>query len=126
MPHLRLTYLLPPDLEDALVADLFQAGTLGVQSAPGLDGRLHLTAWFPEGASPELDIEGWRIRGVEATGREVQPDTDWLALWREKAQPFPEWEHWQKNYRDFLEKVRNLSDEELAKPANQELLWSAD
>ncbi|MEA2693414.1 MAG: ribosomal protein methyltransferase [Acidobacteriota bacterium] len=88
MPHLRLTYLLPPDLEDALVADLFEAGTLGVQSTPAADGRLHLTAWFPEGASPEIDLEGWRTRGVEALGGEVQPDTDWLALWREKAQPF--------------------------------------
>ncbi len=46
-------------------------------------------------------------------------------LW-EKAQPFPEWEQWQKNYRGFLEKVRDLSDEELAKPENQELIWSAD
>jgi len=89
MPHLLLTYLLPPDLEDALVADLFEAGTLGVQSAPAADGRLLLSAWFPEGASPEIDSESWRSRGVEAVGREVQPDTDWLALWREKAQPFP-------------------------------------
>jgi ribosomal protein L11 methyltransferase len=89
MPHLRLTYLLPPDLEDALVADLFEAGTLGVQAAAGLDGRLRLDAWFPEGAAPAIDVDGWRCRGVEAVGEEVQPDTDWLALWREKAQPFP-------------------------------------
>ena len=89
MPHLRLTYLLPPDLEDALVAELFEAGTLGVQSTPAADGRLYLTAWFPEAAAPEIDLDGWRARGVEAMGGEVQPDTDWLALWREKAQPFP-------------------------------------
>ncbi|WP_338871079.1 hypothetical protein [Myxococcus stipitatus] len=46
-------------------------------------------------------------------------------LW-EKAQPFPGWEQWQKNYCDLLRKVRDLSDEELARPENQELLWSAD
>ncbi len=46
-------------------------------------------------------------------------------LW-EKATPFPDWEHWQRNYRDILVKVRDLSDEELAKPENQEQLWSAD
>ncbi|AGC42120.1 hypothetical protein MYSTI_00771 [Myxococcus stipitatus DSM 14675] len=46
-------------------------------------------------------------------------------LW-EKAQPFPGWEQWQANYRDMLLKVRGLSDEELATPENQELLWSAD
>jgi ribosomal protein L11 methyltransferase len=89
MPHLRIAYLLPPDLEDALVADLFAAGTLGVQSAPGPGGRLLLSAWFPEDASPEVDDGLWKAQGVEAVGREVLPDTDWLALWREKAQPFP-------------------------------------
>lgn len=89
MPHLRLSYLLPPDQEDALVADLFAAGTLGVQAVPGAEGRLRLEAWFPEGAPPELDLDSWRSRGVEALGPEVQPDTDWLAIWREKAQPFP-------------------------------------
>ncbi len=46
-------------------------------------------------------------------------------LWK-KANSFPEWEQWQKNYRDLLLKVRALSDEELARPENQELLWSAD
>jgi ribosomal protein L11 methyltransferase len=89
MPHLHLTYLLPPDVEDALVADLFEAGTLGVQTTPAADGRLRLSAWFLEGASPEIDGDAWRARGVEAVGREIEPDVDWLALWREKAQPFP-------------------------------------
>lgn len=46
-------------------------------------------------------------------------------LW-EKARSFPEWEQWQQNYRDLLVRVRDLSDEELARPENQELLWSAD
>ncbi len=46
-------------------------------------------------------------------------------LW-EKANLFPEWEHWQKNYRDLLVKVRDFSDAELAQPENQQLLWSAD
>ncbi len=60
-----------------------------MQSTPAADGRLLLSAWFLEGASPEIDGEAWRTRGVEAVGREIQPDVDWLALWREKAQPFP-------------------------------------
>jgi 5-methylcytosine-specific restriction enzyme B len=46
-------------------------------------------------------------------------------LWR-TAIPFADWEHWQKNYRELLVKIRNLSDDELARPKNQELLWSAD
>src|SRR5262249_37660328 len=62
MPHLRLAYLLPPDLEDPFVADLFAAGTLGVQAVAQGDGRLLLSAWFPVGADPELDNLGgaWR------------------------------------------------------------------
>jgi ribosomal protein L11 methyltransferase len=88
MPHLRLTYLLPPDLEDAFVADLFAAGTLGVEAKVGQGGRLQLAAWFPAGPAPELDEAAWRARGVLPAGREIEPDTDWLALWRERAQPF--------------------------------------
>ncbi|HYO52847.1 hypothetical protein, partial [Archangium sp.] len=55
----------------------------------------------------------------------VLSDAQVKEFW-EKANPFPEWEHWQQNYRDILVKVRELSDEELARPENQELLWSAD
>ena len=90
MPHLRLTYLLPADLEDPFVADLFAAGTLGIQSVAGADGRLRLSAWFPEDATPDLEAlgGGWQARGVDAAGREIEPDTDWLALYRERAQPF--------------------------------------
>ncbi|WP_342378542.1 ATP-binding protein [Myxococcus stipitatus] len=46
-------------------------------------------------------------------------------LW-EKAQPFPGWEQWQKNYCNLLMLIRGLSDAELARPENQELLWSAN
>ncbi|MCY1079690.1 McrB family protein [Archangium lansingense] len=52
-------------------------------------------------------------------------DAQVTELWR-KAYPFSEWEHWQKNYRDLLMKVRDLSDTELAQPENQQLIWSAD
>src|SRR4051794_11225121 len=71
MPHLRLAYLLPPDLEDPFVADLFAAGTLGVQAVAGADGRLRLSAWFPLGTDPELGDawDDWAARGVEAAGR---------------------------------------------------------
>jgi MoxR-like ATPase len=55
----------------------------------------------------------------------VLDDAKVKELW-EKANLFPEWEHWQKNYRDLLVKVRDFSDAELAQPENQQLLWSAD
>jgi ribosomal protein L11 methyltransferase len=83
MPHLRRLYALPPDLEESAVARLWMAGTLGVQSATGADGRLRLEAWFPLDA-PLAEI----IPGVELESEETVPDADWFATWRERAVPF--------------------------------------
>jgi ribosomal protein L11 methyltransferase len=84
MPHLRRIYALPPDLEESAVALLWMAGTLGVQSTTGADGRLRLEAWFPlEADPPEV------LPGVELEREETVPDADWFAVWRERAQPFP-------------------------------------
>jgi ribosomal protein L11 methyltransferase len=84
MPHLRRVYLLPPQLEDDLVAGLWQAGTLGAQSSTLPDGRLRLEAWFPLETGPvQVGTE------VELAVEEVVPDTDWFAAWRERARPFP-------------------------------------
>jgi 5-methylcytosine-specific restriction protein B len=63
------------------------------------------------------------------SGRREEPsvltDAQVKELWT-KASPFPEWELWQTSYREFLATIQGLSDEELAKPQNQKLLWSAD
>jgi ribosomal protein L11 methyltransferase len=80
MPYLRRTYQLPAELEEVVLADLWAAGTLGVQSTLG-----GLEAWFPEGSNPELPLRP----GVEAGPWEPVPDLDWLAGYRELAQPFP-------------------------------------
>lgn len=84
MPHLRRVYLLPCRLEDDLVADLWQAGTLGAQSSALADGRLRLEAWFPLQAPP-IQVG----TGVEFAAEEIVPDADWFATWREQARPFP-------------------------------------
>lgn len=84
MPHLRRIYLLPPDLEESAVALLWMAGTVGVQSSTGPDGRLRLEAWFPVDAPPAEEM----LPGVELEAEEPVPDVDWFAPWREKAQPF--------------------------------------
>jgi ribosomal protein L11 methyltransferase len=85
VPHLRRIYALPPDLEEAAIAVLWMAGTLGVQSATTADGRLRLEAWFPFDTEP---IE-MMLPGVELEVEETVPDADWFATWRERAQPFP-------------------------------------
>ncbi len=84
MPHLRRIYLLPPGLEENLVAELWQAGTLGAQSAAAPGGRLRLEAWFPLEAMP-LQVGA----GIELETEEIVPDADWFAVWREQARPFP-------------------------------------
>lgn len=85
MPYRRLSFHLPPDLEDALVGELWLAGTQGVQSLPGDDGRLRVEAYFPAGTE-ELGLE--LPAGVVLAADEVLADEDWFAGWRERARPF--------------------------------------
>ncbi len=85
MPYLRRYYHLPPELEEDVLVDLWSAGTLGVQSTTGPDGEVVLEAWFPEGDEPAMPERD----GVRAGIRDAVPDADWLAGYRELAQPFP-------------------------------------
>jgi ribosomal protein L11 methyltransferase len=110
LPHLRRFYLLPPDLEDLAVADLWEAGTLGVQSTTLADGRTRLEAWFPLDAGPaEMGP------GVEMEGEDTVPDSDWFATWREKARPF-------SVGRSLFVDPREPDDEPVAVPEGRRLL----
>jgi len=85
MPYLRRYYHVPAELEDIVLADLWEAGTLGVQSVAGADGEIRLEAWFPEGGEPELPSRP----GVRPGGADTVADLDWLAGYRAQATPFP-------------------------------------
>ncbi len=85
MPYLRRYYHLPPELEEDVLVDLWSAGTLGVQTTTGPDGEVVLEAWFPEGDEPAVPERD----GVRVGIRDAVPDLDWLAGYRELAQPFP-------------------------------------
>src|SRR5437016_8257834 len=98
MPYLRRVFRLPAELEEVLVAELWEAGTLGTETATEADpaGRVRLTAWFaaagppapaarpaePEAAPAVPDL-------VELLSEEVLPDADWMADYRRRAVPFP-------------------------------------
>ncbi|MFY9824924.1 MAG: 50S ribosomal protein L11 methyltransferase [Thermoanaerobaculia bacterium] len=84
MPYRQLLFLLPPDLEDALVSELWLAGTQGIQALPEGD-RLRVEAYFPAG---EDDLGIALPAGVEWTADAVLEDADWFAGWRERARPF--------------------------------------
>ena len=65
------------------MAHLSAAGTLGAEVRPGADGRVRLEAWFAPDAAPVALLPDTQLLGEEAV-----PDADWLAGWREAAQPF--------------------------------------
>jgi ribosomal protein L11 methylase PrmA len=86
MPYLRRVYRLPAELEESLVADLWQAGTLGVSTESEPDGRLRLTAWFaPEVPPPGIE----HVSRISHVSDDEPPDTDWMAEYRRRAVPFP-------------------------------------
>jgi ribosomal protein L11 methyltransferase len=85
MPYLRRFYHVPAELEDLVLADLWEAGTLGVQSVAGPGEVVRLEAWFPEGSKPQVTLRP----GVREGGEETVPDLDWLASYRAQATPFP-------------------------------------
>ena len=64
-------------LKDALIAELWERGTLGVveQDEPG--GRCRLRAYFDE----PFDASSWNGGWV------AEPETDWIAVSREGWQP---------------------------------------
>lgn len=84
MPYRRRFYHVPAELEEVVLADLWEAGTLGVQSVAGPDG-VRLEAWFPEGSGPQVTLRPGVREGMEDT----VPDLDWLASYRAQATPFP-------------------------------------
>ena len=67
------------------MAELWLAGTTGVQSLPAPGGQLRVEAYFAAGAEPDLDVPA----GVVLQSSEALPDADWLASYREQARPFP-------------------------------------
>jgi ribosomal protein L11 methyltransferase len=87
MSYLRRVYRLPAELEESLVADLWQAGTLGVSTESEPDGRLRLTAWFEPESPPPPGVEH-RFHISHISDDEL-PDTDWMAEYRRRALPFP-------------------------------------
>jgi ribosomal protein L11 methyltransferase len=89
MPYLRRTYRLAADLEDLLVADLWEAGTLGVSSESEPLGAVRLVAYFemPTAAAPLPPLPPLPP-GVELLSEDEMPEIDWMAEYRQKARPF--------------------------------------
>jgi ribosomal protein L11 methyltransferase len=91
MDYLCSVFLLPAgapvEVEEALIAELWMAGTLGVEYDGAVEGRVRLRAYFPyrEGTVAMMPAAE---NGVESLGEEVVAERDWLAVYREGAQPF--------------------------------------
>lgn len=103
MSYLLRLYAVPASLEEAVTADLWAAGTLGVQvgelePGPGAaEGAaepetLRLRAWFPAAGPGDPDppdpLAHRLEEGVEALAVERRREEDWLAPWRRRSRPF--------------------------------------
>ncbi len=84
-------FLLPADLEEELVAELWSLGALGFETHEAEAGRLVLDAYFPAPGSAgagHLALAHWRRRGVLEIASQSLEDRDWLAPYRAAAEPF--------------------------------------
>ncbi len=81
-------FLLPADVEEQLVTELWSLGALGFETHEAEAGRLILDAYFEAPDSPGADFESWRRRGVLEIGSESLQDRDWMASYRAAAEPF--------------------------------------
>jgi len=87
VPTTRRVYLLPEELEEVAAAELWAAGTVGLEVKDGEDGRVRVEAYFP-GEGPGVDpLAGWPE--VERVAAETVEERDWLAEYRARARPFP-------------------------------------
>ncbi len=83
MSTIRVTYVVPAEREDEVVAALWARGTAGVQVVDGGEAEtVRLEAWF-EGEPPDGPVAG-----CEAVTVEEVPETDWMAPYRALAKPF--------------------------------------
>lgn len=90
MPEIRRFFLVPARLEEPFAAELWAAGTLGLEIKPHDGERVRIDAYFDE-ASPEPDLSAMGLEGaeeIESVGAEPVPQVDWLARYRENARPF--------------------------------------
>ncbi|MEP7009068.1 MAG: 50S ribosomal protein L11 methyltransferase [Acidobacteriota bacterium] len=90
MPDIRRFYLVPLRLEELFAAELWAAGTLGLEIKPHDGERVRIEAYFDE-AAPEPGLAAMGLLGfeeIETVGVEPVPQVDWLARYRENARPF--------------------------------------
>lgn len=87
MRYSVLSYLVAAPLEEVVTALLWEAGTLGIETREERDGRVRVEAWF--GGEVAADpLAGRAIEGVEPLGARRVAESDWLAVYRDKARPF--------------------------------------
>ncbi len=90
MAEIRRFYRVPAQLEELFTAELWSAGTLGVEIKPLDRDAVRIEAYFDD-ATPEPDLAELSAslgEAVESLGEERVPAVDWLARYRESAVPF--------------------------------------
>jgi ribosomal protein L11 methyltransferase len=89
--YLRLRFVVPPAAADSLIAELWQAGTVGIETGASSFGGNIFDAYFAEPLPEALTglEDGGRRRcwGWPAEAERVA-DRDWLEPYRKRAKPF--------------------------------------
>lgn len=89
--YLRLRFVVPIAGEDSLIAELWQAGTIGIQMGRAGSGDRILDAYFSP-PLPEVltDLEDGGRRDCWGWPASAEPvaDRDWLETYRRLAEPF--------------------------------------
>lgn len=95
----RMRFVLSASLEEELSAELWDAGTLGLETRGERSGPTVVDAWFAGGAIREVAFVHWRERGV-SVAHETIAGQDYLAAYRAQAQPIDIGERFRIDPRD--------------------------
>lgn len=79
---------LPATVEEALTAELWRCGTLGLEVRDVEGGKL-IIAYFSDPLADDFDfdLQAWRRRGVERLSHGTFDDDDWMATYRAHIAP---------------------------------------
>jgi ribosomal protein L11 methyltransferase len=100
--YVRRRYHVPVAAQDLAVGRLWLAGTLGIEVTEE-GSTVVVTAYFTDPPPPGSAPEALHDLGARPGGSETIEDADWLAPWRQAAQPLAVGKRWLLDPREVLD-----------------------
>jgi hypothetical protein len=85
MSYLRRTYRVDAEAEELVAAELWEQGTLGLETLASTGAGTLVAAYFAVPGAPAA----WKGKGARMVAEERVEEEDWLARYRELALPEP-------------------------------------